>query len=78
MIFIRKRCVVLKTLIFLSIFALGVVAIVLGLTILRADGANSNPVAVLSGIIMAGGGAIGASIVSKKARRVFEWVLEWL
>ena len=63
----------LKTVIFLSVFILGIIAIILGFTVLRIEGTSNNLVVMISGIVMVLGGTIGACIYSKKVRAFFEW-----
>ena len=66
----------LKTMMFLFIFILGIVAIILGFTVLRLEGTNNNLVVIISGIAMILIGTIGACIYSKKARTFFDWFYE--
>ena len=63
----------LKTVMLSFIFILGMTLLVLGFTVLRIEGANNNPIAVISGVIMLLGGTVGVCIYSKKARKFFEW-----
>ena len=65
-----------KTAMFFSLFIFGIIVMILGFTVLRIEGANNNPAALISGIIMIIGGTIGTCIYSKKARKFFEWFYE--
>jgi|GEM_PF-2295689 len=66
----------LKTIVFISVFIVGVITIVLGLTILRIDGTAINWFAIIPGIVLVISGTVGACIYSKKARTFFDWFYE--
>ena len=68
----------LKTIMFFSVFILGIIVFILGLTVLRIEGTDYNLFAIILGIIMAIGGTIGACIYSKRARTFFDWFYEIL
>jgi len=66
----------LKTIMFISLFIIGVITIVLGFTILLIDGTDNNWFVIIPGIVLVISGTVGACIYSKKARTFFDWFYE--
>ena len=58
---------------FLFVFAAGIAVIVLELTVF-----NEGLALLITGCIIAIGGAVGACVYSKRARTFFGWVLDFI